>query len=167
MKIAVVLVLVVAGLLFATGAGFAFAKPKPKQPSNPQKDAKSHDRSPFEDFLASLSLPTKASSPLQKSVYKAGDPEETVGKADALRTVKLRLITKEACDLEIRYLDNAPHDSDLGDQTAHLPRHADEGKGGDRKETSIVILKTGGRVTFGPCAVHKTGACPGRYEVVK
>lgn len=166
MKIAVVLVLVLAGVLFATGAGFAFAKPKPKKPSDPEKEAKNHERSGFEDFMAGLSLPA-GKSPMKKSVYRAGDGDEIVGKADTLRTVKFRLTSKDACDLEIRYVDNAPHDDDLGEQTAHLPRHKDEGKGGDRRETTIVILKTGGRVTFGPCAIHKTGGCPGRYEVVQ
>ena len=166
MKIAVVLVLALVAVLFAAGAGSAFAKPKAKKPDDPQKEAKGRGRSPFEEFLAGLSLPTGSKSPLKKSVYRAGDAEETVGKADALRRVKFRLISPDACDLEIRYRDNAPHDDDLGDQTAHLPRHEDEGKGGDRKETTIVILKTGGRVSFGSCAIHKTGACPGRYQVV-
>lgn len=166
MKIAVVLVLVLVVILFAVGAGSAFARPQAKKPADSQKEAKSRSRSPFEEFLAGLSLPTGDPSPLKKSVYRAGDPEEIVGKGDSLRRVKFKLISTEACDLEIRYRDNAPHDGDLGDQTAHLPRHDDEGKGGDRKETTIVILKTGGRVSFGACANHKTGACPGRYQVV-
>jgi hypothetical protein len=166
MKIVVVLVLVLAGILFATGAGFAFAKPRPQKAGDPQKEAKIHQRSGFEEFLAGFS-PSTGKSPLKKSVYRAGDEEETVGKADALRTLKFRLTTTDPCDLEIRYRDHAPHDDKLGEQTAHLPRHEDEGKGGDRRETTIVILKTGGRIAFGPCATHKTGPCPGRYQVVK
>jgi len=167
MKIVVVLVLVLAAILFATGAGFAFAKPRPKGSGSSKKDAGGHERSWLENALDGVSLPSQGPPPLRKAIYRAGDEEETVGKGDALRPVKFRLIEQKGCDLEIRYRDNAPHDDDLGDQTAHLPRHEDEGKGGDRNETTIVILKTGGRVTFGPCATHKTGGCPGRYQVVK
>jgi hypothetical protein len=55
----------------------------------------------------------------------------------------------------------------MGDQVAHLPRHEDEGKGGAPNETTIVILRTGGRITFGPCAAHKSAGAPLRCQVVK
>lgn len=167
MKILVILVLLIAGILFATGAGFAFAHPRSKPPADSGPEAKEHHRTSFEGFLSRLSLPSRGTPPLRKAVYRSGDPAEDVAPSESIRTVKFRLITNDECDLEIQYHDNAPHDDHLGDQKAHLPRHPDEGKDGDRRETSIVILKSGGRVTFGPCRVHTHNPCPGRFEVVK
>lgn len=167
MKIAVVIVLVLVAVLFAIGAVFAFRQPKPKKSEDARSEGKDHKRGGFESWLAGFKLPGGNASALKKSTYQAGSPEEQVGKADGIRTVKFRLASSASCDIEIHYTDNAPHDETLNDQKAHLVRHDDEGKDGDPRETTIVLMKTGGRITFGPCQVHKTGTCPGRIQVVK
>ncbi len=167
MKIVVVLVLVLAAGLFAVGAGYAFSQPRPKTSPDARTEGKSHERTSYESWLAGLGLPGGSGAALKKTTYQAGAPDEVIGKADGIRTVKFRLVTSDACDIELHYTDNAPHDATLGDQKAHLLRREDEGKSGDRRETTLVLLKTGGRLTFGPCSVHRTGACPGRIQVVR
>jgi hypothetical protein len=165
MKI-VIVVLVVIPLVFAVGAWAAFRKPKPAAPSDPEKEAKSHRQNSFEEFLDGLSLPTGEASPLRKSFYHAGDPDEVIGTAEKTRRVKLRITHQEGCSIPIEYIDNNPHDKSLSDQLTHLPRLEDEGHDRHKDETTLVFMKTGGTLHFRACIRHKSG-CPARIDVVK
>jgi hypothetical protein len=163
----VVVILVGMLILFSVGAGVAFGKPRTKKPADSKKEASTRTPTPFEHFLAKLSLPSGSPSPLQKSVYRAGDQDETIGHADSIRRVKFQLTKSEKCDIEIHYTDKDSNDHDLRDQLTHLTRHKEEGTDDRKSETTLVVLTTGGKITFGPCGFHKNGPCPGRLEVVK
>ncbi len=162
----VIVVLIIVALVFAVGAWASFRKPKPAPSKDPEKEAKTRKRTSFEDFLSGLSLPTGGAGALKKSVYRAGDPEEVVGKAEKLRQVKLRITHRDGCSILIRYTDDASDDKDLKKQETHLPRREDEGKDNHKDEATIVLLTTGGKVHFDACTQHKSG-CPARLEVVK
>jgi len=159
----VIVVLVVVALVFAVGAGVSFSKPKPVPPKNPAKEAETRKPTPFEGFLSRLSLPTGGASALKKSVYRAGDPDETIGKAEKMRQVKLLITHRDGCTIPIRYSDEASDDKQLNPQETQLPR---SDKQGNREETTIVLLTSGGNLHFGACTLHKSN-CPARIEVVK
>jgi len=90
MKI-VIVILVVVAIVFAVGAGAGLMKPRTAAPSDPAKVAQTRDRTDFEKFFDRHPLPSGGSNPLKKSLYRAGDPKETVGKAEKIRKVKLRI----------------------------------------------------------------------------
>lgn len=165
MKI-VIVILVVVAIVFAVGAGAGLMKPRTSAPSDPGKESRTRERTGFEKFFDHHPIPSGGSNPLKKSVYRAGDPKETVGKAEKIRKVKLRITHSEGCHIPVTYEGNDPKFPKLNTQDTNLPRLPSEGSDDHKEETTIVLLTTSGTLQFGACKTH-SGSCPARIEVAK
>jgi len=165
MKI-VILILVVVAVVFAVGAGAGMMKPRTRAPSDPGKESRTRERTDFEKFFDHHPLPNGGSNPLQKNIYRAGDPKETVGKAEKIRKVKLCITNAKDCHIHVTYEGNDPKFPKLKLQETNLPRLPSEGSDDRKDETTIVLLTTSGTLQFGACTTHPS-SCPARIEVAK
>jgi hypothetical protein len=141
-------VLILLALLFAVGVILGATR-SDAAPEDPERTP-----SGFETTLGGLFRSLRPTAKLPAKEFACGTSTSAPASDASMRTVKLRL--SAGCAVVIRY--DCPvekKDSELD----HQKWPPDDRKPKDKQQTSLVILKEGGKITFEPCTAHKNAAC--------